>query len=51
MRVLKTMKFKSAFSMSEFLRINRVDEGDIKDAEFHGDDITLHYYVNIEEDR
>ena len=50
MRVLKTMKFKSAFSMSEFLRINRVDEGDIKDAEFHGDDITLRYYVNIEEE-
>ena len=50
MRVLKTLKFKSAFSMSEFLRINRVDERDIKDADFHGDDITLHYYVNIEED-
>lgn len=50
MRVLKTMKFKSAFSMSEFLRINRVDESDIKDADFHGDDITLHYYVDIKED-
>lgn len=51
MKVLKTMKFKSAFSMSEFLRINHVDERDIKDADFHGDDITLHYYVDIEEDK
>lgn len=50
MRVLKTMKFKSAFSMSEFLRINSIDEGDIKDADFHGDAITLHYYTDIKED-
>lgn len=50
MRVLKTMKFKSAFSMSEFLRISHVDERDIKDADFHGDDITLHYYIETEED-
>lgn len=50
MRVLKTMKFKSVFSMSEFLRINHVDERDIKHADFHGDDITLHYYVDIKED-
>lgn len=50
MKVLKTMKFKSAFSMSEFLRINRIDERDIKHADFHGDDITLHYYIETEED-
>ena len=43
------MKFKSSFSMSEFIRINHIDERDIKSVECHGNDITLHYYITVKE--
>lgn len=50
-RKLKQMKFKSTVRMSEFICTNHIYERDIHEVEIHGDDITLHYYINIEEVR
>lgn len=49
-RILKQMKFKSAFSMNNFISINHINERDIKEVEIHGNDITLHYYADVKED-
>ena len=49
-RTLKKMKFKSSFSMSEYIRICHINEQDIEEVETHGDDITLHYYAYSKED-
>lgn len=48
-RILKKMKFKSAFSMSNFISINHINERDIKEVEIHGNDIALHYYAEVKE--
>lgn len=48
-RTVKQMKFKSAFSLSEFIRINHIYENDIKEVETHGNDIVLQYYANEKE--
>ncbi len=50
-RVLKQMKFKSSFSMNSFISINHINDKDIKEVEIHGNDITLHYYANVKEDK
>ena len=49
-RTLKKMKFKSSFSMSEYIRICHINEQDIKEVETHGNDITLHYYADLKEE-
>ena len=43
------MKFKSSFSMHEFIRINHINDRDIESVECHGNDITLHYYITVKE--
>lgn len=48
-RRLNRMEFKSAFSMNEYIRINHIDERDIRKVEIHGNDITLHYYITKKE--
>jgi hypothetical protein len=35
--------------MNNFIRINHINESDIKDVECHGNDITLHYYITVKE--
>ena len=44
------MKFKSSFSLYRFISIHHINDEDIDEVEIHGNDITLHYYVNVKED-
>lgn len=50
-RRLKQMKFKSTVGMNDYICTNHIYERDIHEVEIHDDDITLHYYINIEEVR